>query len=48
LSAVVDLVLDLRLPWQRRALLGLPAADGDVAERAALLGGLDRLADRAG
>jgi hypothetical protein len=45
LSAVVDLVLDLRLPWQRRALLGLPAAAGDQEERAALLSGLDRLAE---
>jgi hypothetical protein len=48
LSAVIDLALDLRLPWQRRALLGLPAAAGDQEERAALLSGLDRLADRAG
>jgi hypothetical protein len=48
LSAVIDLALDLRLPWQRRALLGLPAAAGDAAERLALLSGLDRLADRAG
>jgi hypothetical protein len=44
LSAVVDLALDLRLPWQRRALLGLPAADGDREARQALLSGLDALA----
>jgi hypothetical protein len=45
LSAVTDLALDLRSPWMRRALLGLPAAAGDQEARQALLSGLDRLAE---
>jgi hypothetical protein len=45
LSAVIDLALDLRSPWMRRALLGLPAAAGDQEARRALLSGLDALVD---
>jgi hypothetical protein len=45
LSAVIDLALDLRSPWMRRALLGLPAAAGDQEAQQALLSGLDALAD---
>jgi hypothetical protein len=42
LGAVVDLALDLKQPWMKSALLGLPAAGDDQAERVALLLGLDR------
>jgi hypothetical protein len=42
--AVVDLALDLRSPWIRRAILELPLADGDEGERQALLSGLDAIA----
>ena len=42
--ACVDLILDLRPSWARRAVLGLPLTDADEEERGHLLSGLDRLA----
>jgi hypothetical protein len=42
--AVVDVALDLRTGWVRRAILKLPPADGDGADRRALVTGLDVLA----
>jgi hypothetical protein len=46
--AVVDLILDLRSPWIRRAVLELHPAEGDEAERQTLLSGLDALAGATG
>ena len=42
--AVVDVALDLRPGWVRRAVLRLPPAVGDDVERAALITGLEVLA----
>jgi hypothetical protein len=42
--AVVDLVLDLRPSWARRAVLGLPLVGEDELERRHLFDGLDVLA----
>ena len=42
--AVVDLALDLKPGWLRRALLGLPAAPEDQVERGYLIEGLNALA----
>ena len=44
LCAVVDLALDLRPGWARRAVLGLPLVGDDEQERRHLLDGLDVIA----
>jgi hypothetical protein len=42
--AVADVALDIMPVWLRREVVGLELRDEDLAERAALISGLDRLA----